>query len=118
MYLIYNNVCKLSTAQCARGRTQMQIVNLPATTVEITVPSTIHFDQPLTEDQHMAYAKTIAGKFDKWFGGATVTPQFGYYKGVFEKSLRVWSYAQTTAAQKRAVMRLGAWLRAELDQDS
>src|SRR5438094_10563040 len=96
----------------------MQIVNLPTTTVEITVPSTIHFDQLLTEDQHLAYVKAIAVKFDKWFGGATATPELGFYQGVFEKSTRVWSYAQPTPAQTRAVMRLGAWLRAELDQDS
>jgi hypothetical protein len=97
---------------------QMNTIELPSTTVEITVPSTIHFDQPLTEEQHLAYVTAIAAKFDKWFGGATVSPQSGFYKGVFEKSSRVWSYADPTPAQKRAVMRLGAWLRAALDQES
>jgi hypothetical protein len=96
----------------------MKIVTLPTNTVELTVPGTVNFNEPLTVEQHMEYVKVVATRFDKWFGGATATPEWGFYQGVFEKSTRVWSYAAPTAAQVRAVLRIGAWVRATLNQDS
>lgn len=96
----------------------MTVVFLPATTVEIVVPSTRNFDQPITVEEHEAIVRQIGNRFDRWFGGATATRELGFYKGVFEPVTRVWSYAYATATQERAVKRVAKWLQITLSQDS
>ncbi|MCC7451751.1 MAG: hypothetical protein IT324_30360 [Anaerolineae bacterium] len=94
------------------------IVELPAHTIEVVVPGTINFDQPLPEGEHERFTRMIGERFDRWFGGASATPEYGFYKGVYERTTRVWSYGALTPAKRRAVIRLAAWLRATLNQES
>lgn len=88
----------------------------------MVVPSTTCVNIPADTS---VYVKRVAGQFCEWFGGATVSEDYGYYvtddkQLVSEPVFIVWSYCTTEQLSQYStqVIALAQGLCVELQQES